>query len=113
MESMVSKIFCVKIVTLFSLLMGVISFVIESLSRAVVNSLSEISSYITVSWRVDERNTAIADGKCQFPQLLNFQNLLYISNKFYKYVFDFVRFFLFIFIYKIIPHKKYPTVTSI
>ena len=38
MESMASKTFCVRIVTLFSLLMVVISFVIESLSRAVVNS---------------------------------------------------------------------------
>ena len=44
MESMASKTFCVRIVTLFSLLMVVISFVIESLSRAVVNSLSELSS---------------------------------------------------------------------
>ena len=46
MESMASKTFCVRIVTLFSLLMVVISFVIESLSRAVVNSLSkELISY--------------------------------------------------------------------
>ena len=44
MESMASKTFFVRIVTLFSLLMGVISFVIESLSRAVVNSLLELSS---------------------------------------------------------------------
>ena len=44
MESVASKTFCVRIVTLFSLLMVVISFVIESLSRAVVNSLSELSS---------------------------------------------------------------------
>ena len=44
MESVASKTFCVRIVTLFSLLVGVISFVIESLSRAVVNSLSELSS---------------------------------------------------------------------
>ena len=41
---MVSKTFYVRIVTLFSLLIGVISFVIESFSRAVVNSLSELSS---------------------------------------------------------------------
>ena len=46
MESMASKTFYVRIVTLFSLLMGVISFIIESLSRAVVNSLSELSSDI-------------------------------------------------------------------
>ena len=46
MESMASKTFCVRIVTLFSLLMGVISFVIGSLSRAVVNYLSELSSDI-------------------------------------------------------------------
>ena len=46
MESMASKTCCVRIVTLFSLLMVVISFVIESLSRAVVNYLSEVSSDI-------------------------------------------------------------------
>ena len=41
---MVSKTFYVRIMTLFSLLIGFISFVIESFSRAVVNSLSELSS---------------------------------------------------------------------
>ena len=47
MESMASKTFCVRIVTIFSLLMGVvILFVIESLLRAVVNPLSKLSSDI-------------------------------------------------------------------
>ena len=46
MEIMASKTFCVRIVTLCSLSMDVISFLIESLSKAVVNSLSELSSDI-------------------------------------------------------------------
>ena len=43
---MASKTFCVRIVILFLLLMGVISIVIESLLKVDVNSLSELPSDI-------------------------------------------------------------------
>ena len=43
---MASKTFCVRIVILFLLLMGVILIVIESLLKVDVNSLSELPSDI-------------------------------------------------------------------
>ena len=60
-----------------------------------------------------ERNNMIADGNCQFLQLGGNQNLLNINNKFYKYFSIFKNFSFLLFVYKIIPHRKYTTVISV
>ena len=53
----------------------------------------ELKNFTAALWRVDKSNTMIADGNCQFSQLLIYQNLLNINNKFYKYFFGFHKIF--------------------